>query len=69
MIDQHREELHRILTEAGITGRLEGRDLYVTPAEFAKLNKWAGETYEYRSGDPEATINVVVEEMTEADRG
>jgi len=65
MIERHREELHRILTEAGITGRLEGRNLYVTPAEFAKLNKWAGDTYEIRAGEPEATINVVVEEMTE----
>jgi hypothetical protein len=53
-------ELARILTEAGITGRREGRKLYVTPSEFAKLQKWAGDTYELQAGDPEAVIEVIV---------
>jgi hypothetical protein len=61
MSDTEQNELARILRESGINPRVEGRTLYVTPADFAKLNRWARETFEIRTGDPIAEYKVVVE--------
>jgi len=59
---RHREELDRIRSESGITGRLVGHTLYLTYAEFWKLRKWADELETQQDIEPEVTIKIVVED-------